>query len=184
MSSTSTTKARLHLLTVSVPLAVLALVFGGFVGQAGASVASTIIERCGQHQPLGGFPTSAYAQALRELPTVVAEYSPCEELIRDAEDAAASGSQTLGTAAIAPPTPGEQQALTNSARKSPAPIKLGSQTALPGVLHVNIASVLNSLPAPLLALVALLVAAGVAMGAASLPAGIVTRLGLWRRRRR
>jgi hypothetical protein len=152
---------------------------GGFAGQAFANTASTIIYRCTHHQSLVGFTPSQYAQALQQLPTEEREYSECEETIHNAELAAASGGQTRAIAAaasIAPPTPAEQQALTTTARKAPAQIKLGSQTALPGVVHVDIANALNSLPAPLVALIVLLLVAGVTIGVGSLPHGIVERL--------
>jgi hypothetical protein len=164
---------------------VIALLLGGFAGQAAASVASSIIYKCGHNEPFGGYTPSEYAQALRQLPTEVSEYTACEELIHHAELAAASGGQTGAIAAaatIAPPTPAEQQTLTATAHKSPAPIKLGSQTALPGVVHVDIAAALNSLPAPLVALIVLLLAAGVAIGVGSLPHGIVEQLRSRRRK--
>jgi hypothetical protein len=153
---------------------------------ARANVASTIIEKCTHGESIAGYPRSAYAQALRELPTVVSEYSDCEELIRKAELAAITGGApgalafgtggsgllgSLGTpGAIPPPTPAEQEILSASAhtRAGAAPVKVGNGIEQPGVVHVSIASALNSLPTPLLALLALLLALGLAVGGSSL----------------
>jgi hypothetical protein len=160
-------------------------------------VASTIIERCTHGESIAGYPRSAYAQALRELPTVVSEYSDCEELIRKAELAAITGgvpgafgtggSGLLGTpGAIPPPTPAEQEILSASAhtRAGAAPIKVGNSIEQPGVLHVSLASALNSLPTPLLALLALLLALGLAAGGISLRNAGALRSFQFRGRRR
>ncbi len=178
MSRARTTNARLHRFAAGATLA-LALLLSGFAGQALANTASTIIYRCTHHESFVGFTPSQYAAALQQLPTEVREYSECEELIHNAELKAASGGQAAAitaAASIAPPTPAEQQILTTTAHKAPTPVKLGSQTALPGVVHVDIAAAFNSLPAPLIALIILLLAAGVTTGVGSLPHGLVERL--------
>ena len=168
----------------------LLLGIGCFATQADATPAETIIERCTHedHPALGGFTPSEYAQALRQLPTEVREYAvECEEEIRKAELAAADGQPTAttagaGPAAVTPPTPAEQRVLSTSARRAPAAIRLGNHATVPGVVHVNIASALNALPGPLLALVVIVMLAVVALGAAHLPQQFVERLRLRRRR--
>jgi hypothetical protein len=171
--------------------AALLLCGASFAGPALATPAEEIIERCAhqEHVSLGGFTPSEYAQALRQLPTEVREYDgECEEQIRDAELAAAGGQSTAtgasaaAAASVTPPTPAEQRALTTSARKAPVAIQLGSHTALPGVVHVDVASALNALPTPLMALVAIVVLACLALGVAYLPRGLLQRLGLRPRR--
>jgi hypothetical protein len=169
------------------------------IATARANVASTIIERCTHGESIAGYPRSAYAQALGELPTVVSEYSDCEELIRKAELAAITGgvgglpgafgtggSGLLGTpGAIPPPTPAEQEILSASGHTRAAPaIKVGNSVEQPGVLHVNLASALNSLPTPLLALLALLLALGAAVGGSSLRNSAPVRSLPFRIRRR
>jgi hypothetical protein len=135
---------------------------------AGADTGATIIERCTHGQPLSGFSQQAYRQALAEMPAEVNEYSECAAQIRKAELAAAGrrvGAASTGTgsgaatANVAPPTPAEQQTL--QAAHSPAgaaPVNVGGQTVVPGVVHADIASAASSLPTPLLAVLVLLLA--------------------------
>lgn len=86
-------------------------------GTASANEAAKIIHRCTHGKSIGGFPARAYREALREMPTEVAEYSECSELIANAELAAAghragghrganSGSGTPGGGAPGGKTPG------------------------------------------------------------------------------
>jgi len=166
-------------------LAVMLIALTASTGEARASEASRIVASCaGTHPaPLVGFKQSAYEQALRELPTILAEYSPCPGLIREAELALAShrgrrgGSAAVASATVAPPTASEQQALEQGARGPIPPLRLG-------VAHVAIGGQLNPLPAPLLALLALLAALGLALGGDSvrrLAQG--SSLAAWPRRR-
>jgi hypothetical protein len=150
--------------------AALAVVPAWGAATASADEASTIIERCTHGQSLAGFSRGAYAKALRELPTDVSEYSDCEELIRKAALAAAGGAGPggAGGAPVAPPTPAEQQLLSSSAHSRAAPIKVGGTSEEPGVVPVSLASAFNSLPAPLLALLAALLVSAAAFGATSL----------------
>jgi hypothetical protein len=141
------------------------------VSTASADEASTIIERCTHGESIAGFSRGAYAKALRELPTDVSEYSDCEELIRKAELGGGGGGigggsgGGLGTpGAIPPPTPAEQEILSSAAHSAPAPIRVGGAIEEPGVVPVSLASALNSLPAPLLALLAALLALALARG--------------------
>ncbi len=128
---------------------------------AGADVGSTIISRCTHGEPISGFSQQAYRQALQELPTEVEEYSDCANLIRRAQLAAAErrGSSGEPTAATPIPiTPAEQGALKRAAAIGSAPVQVGSQTVRPGVIHADPASALSSLPTPLLATLAFLLA--------------------------
>jgi hypothetical protein len=138
---------------------------------ARADEASTIIERCTHGQSLAGFSRRAYAKALRELPTDVSEYSDCEELIRKAALAAAGGiggGPGAGGAPVAPPTPAEQAVLASAAHSRSAPIRVGGSAEQPGVVPVSLASALNSLPAPLMALLAALIVSGAVLAGNSL----------------
>jgi hypothetical protein len=149
------------------------VLMGSVAAPAGADTGATIIERCTHGQSLSGFSQQAYRQALAEMPAEVNEYSECAARIRKAELAAAgqggpgggSGGREGGLAApVAPPSPAEQQTL--QAAHSPAgaaPVNVGGQAVVPGVVHADIASAVTSLPAPLLAVLALLVAGAVAI---------------------
>ncbi len=129
---------------------------------AGADIGETIIQRCVHGQPLGGFSQSAYSRALKDLTAETEEYSNCSSLIRQAQLAAAgggAGSLAAGVAAVPiAATPAEQRAITRAAHGAPVPVQVGGQVIHPGVVHVDIASALSSLPTPLLAAVAFLLA--------------------------
>jgi len=131
---------------------------------ASADVGETIIQRCTHGQSLGGFSQGAYSKALKELNADAEEYTDCSSLIRQAQQAAAAGRQGGGaTAAGAPATPTvasptEQKAVARAASSRPAPVSLDGQVIHPGVVHASIASALSSLPTPLLATLAFLLA--------------------------
>jgi hypothetical protein len=155
-------------LAAAVALA-LALV-GPTVAPARADTGATIIERCTHGQSLSGFTQQAYRQALAEMPAEVNEYSECAARIRKAELAAAGQGGSGGggggglAAPVAPPTPAEQQTLQAAhSSAGAAPVNVGGQAVVPGVVHADIASAVSSLPAPLLAVLALLVAGGAAL---------------------
>jgi hypothetical protein len=136
---------------------------------AQADVGETIINRCIHGQPLGGFSQSAYNQALKELNSEEEEYSDCSSLIRQAELAAAGGAAGGGPIPVPlPSTPAQQRAIARAAHAGGAPIRIGSQVIHPGVVHVNIASALSSLPTPLLATVAFLLACVVVLAGGAL----------------
>jgi len=130
---------------------------------AGADVGATIINRCTHGQSLAGFTQQAYSKALQELPTEVEEYSDCANLIRRAQLASAAGGGGLGSGAAAIPlTPAERSTLAR-ALKAPTPVRVGGQIVSPGVVNANVASALSTLPHPLLALLAFLLACALAL---------------------
>jgi hypothetical protein len=131
---------------------------------ASADVGETIIQRCTHAQSLGGFSQSAYTQALKELSADAEEYTNCSSLIRAAQLAAAAG-QSGGNAgggaenaAALTASPAEQKAIKHALRTPAAPVNLDGQIVQPGVVHADIASAVNSLPSPLLATLAFLLA--------------------------
>lgn len=131
-----------------------------------ASEASTIIEHCAQAKPLSGFSQKAYRQALKEMPTVGSEYSDCTTLIREAEQAAATGGAGGGgglgespgatSNAPIPLTPAEQQAVAQAHRHGSTPVLVGNKPLKPGVVHANLASTASTLPTSLLTVLGLL----------------------------
>jgi hypothetical protein len=127
---------------------------------AGADVGETIIQRCTHGQSLRGFPPSAYSKALKELGADAEEYTNCASLIRQAQLAAAGSGGGGGAEALAPiaTSPAEQRSISAAPHLGSAPVKLGGQLVNPGVVHANIASALSSLPSPLLATLAFLIA--------------------------
>lgn len=142
---------------------------------ANADVGEKIIQRCTHGQSLSGFSQKDYKRALEEMPIEVREYNDCEELIQQAELAAAGGNagggsgggegSSIGNQQI-PMTPEEQQAVASAAQNGSAPVRVapGQAPIEPGVVHANIASAVSTLPAPLLAVLALLLACAVGVG--------------------
>jgi hypothetical protein len=133
---------------------------------AGADQGEAIILRCTHGQSLSGFSQKAYKQALKDLNADTEEYTDCSSLIRQAQLAAAGsgggggggGSAGSSGAPAVVPTPSEQRAITQAGHTRAAPVQVGNETIHPGVVHTDIASALSSLPNPLLAMLAFLLA--------------------------
>jgi hypothetical protein len=150
--------------------ALLAVLLLALTFATGASASSTkkILEACSEGKVPSGYSQQAYNQALKQMPPELSEYSPCPDLIHKAQLAAAAGAHGAGgtgggsggsgATAIAPPTPAEQHALENVTHHGAAPVRVGGEAIDPGVVHVDIASALSTLPTPLLALLAFLLA--------------------------
>ena len=132
---------------------------------AQADVGETIILRCTHNQSLSGFSQSAYAKALKELSADTEEYSDCAALIRRAKQLAAGGGAAPGGSggpgaapgAIAA-TPAESRAIARAAHAVPGLVKVGNGAVRPGLIHANVASAFSSIPSPLLATLAFLLA--------------------------
>jgi hypothetical protein len=142
---------------------------------ASADVGATIINRCTHGQSLGGFSQRAYRQALQELPTEVEEYSDCANLIRRAELAAAgkgTGGESGAAVTPIPVTPAERNSLNRASKLGSAPVRVGGEIVRPGVIHAGIASALNSLPSPLLAILAFLLACALALAGRAVRNGV------------
>jgi hypothetical protein len=154
--------------------ATLLTVFLSLAPPARADVGEKIILRCTHAESLNGFSQKAYEKALKELETSSEEYTDCANLIHQAELAAAGarrggpgvggGSNAGGGARVTTPaTPAERKELNHAPRAGSAPQQLGDQLVRPGVVHVDIASALSSLPNPLLAILAFLLACALAL---------------------
>ena len=159
-----------HTLVLLATIAALAMI----VAPAQANTAEKIIDRCTHGESLQGFSQKAYSEALKDLSAGTEEYSNCAQLIRQAQLAAAGGGHGAGSGSGATATPSatavtaspaEQRAIARAPSAGAAPVQVGGQTIHPGVVHVDVASALSSLPTPLLAtlaflLLCLLLAAG------------------------
>jgi hypothetical protein len=154
---------RLHRhLAPTVGLLLAALLLAASPARA-EDVGHKIIRLCTTGKSLAGYPPGAYAQALKEISATTEEYSECGQLIRAAQAAAAQGHGAGSAAGGALPvpvaaTPAEQKSIAGAATGGGGPVSLGGQTVHPGVVHANVASAFSTLPAPLLALVAFLLA--------------------------
>jgi hypothetical protein len=127
-----------------------------------------VILHCTHQESLGGFSQSAYRQALKDLESEadLEEYSGCASEISEAERAAAGGTHGAAGSAVqsaAAPvavtaTPSQQRSIAKATSSRPEAVKLGGGVVHPGVVHVGVASALSSLPTPLLATLAFLLA--------------------------
>jgi hypothetical protein len=138
---------------------------------ARADVGATIIERCTHGQSVSGFTQQDYRRALQELPAEVEEYSDCANRIRRAQLNAAGGGPAGASGGEAAPialTPSEAASLRAVPHSGAAPQRLGGRVVRPGVVQASVSSALSTLPAPLLATLALLVAAALLWGASSI----------------
>jgi hypothetical protein len=156
--------------------AALLIVFLLFVASASADVGEKIILRCTHGESLRGFSQKDYSKALKELETSTEEYSDCASLIHQAQLAAAgtrggSGGGGGGSAAVSPATPAtpaERNELNSAPRAGSTPQQVGNQLVRPGVVHADIASALSSLPNPLLAILAFLLACALTLAGGEL----------------
>jgi hypothetical protein len=158
--------------TIAALLATLAL---GGAPAAQADVGGEIISRCLNHQSLSGFTQADYSKALKELTATAEEYSDCGQEIQRAQTAAASshtsGSGPGGPSSAAPvgaiaATPSEQRAIERAARSGGGPVSLGDGLVVhPGVVQADVGSAFSTLPGPLLAVLALMLAGLLGLGA-------------------
>jgi hypothetical protein len=140
--------------------------------QAQASATALIQDCLTNGRVVGHYSAQDYSQALANLPTDVAEYSDCTDVIRRAQLAAAgpvtkrSAELTAQSAAaaaaaaalaanprqdpLASAAPAERAAIADARRGGSAGIDVGGQVVRPGVVAVRTASILNALPTPLL----------------------------------
>jgi hypothetical protein len=147
----------------------LAIVALASAPSARADVGETIIQRSTHGQSLAGFSPRAYSRALKELSADAEEYTDCASLIRQAQLAAAThggaggGPGVAAVATVATPT--EQRSITHAAKAGSSPVRLDGAVVHPGVIHASLASALSTLPTPLLAVLALMLAGLLAAGA-------------------
>jgi hypothetical protein len=147
--------------------AALLLLFAAGASASKSEVAKIYEEACGNGKVPIGYSQRAYSQAIKEMEPFLAEYTPCPYLIHKAQLAGAAGSHGAGTsggpgeagaAVVAAATPTEQHTLEGIPHASAPPVQVGGEVIHPGVVHVNLASAFNTLPTPLLALLAFLLA--------------------------
>ncbi len=148
-------------------IAALVLAFPVSAAAGTSEVTKIYEEACSNGKIPIGYTQQAYTQAIKEMEPFLAEYTDCPDLIHKAQLAGAAGSRGVGasggagetgTTAVAPPTPTEQHTLESIPHANAPPVQVGGQVIHPGVVHVNLASAFNTLPTPLLALLAFLLA--------------------------
>ena len=162
------------LLLVCILTALMLAAGAALPGPAWASRGAQVIRDCLAHDRIThSYTVQDYRDALRQLPTDVREYSDCGDVIRRAELAAAGGGSQSSQAAsggltgttsqanpLAGASPHERAALDAARRAGARAVRVGGLLVRPGASPVRTASIVNSLPTPLLAgIIALLVSA-------------------------
>jgi hypothetical protein len=141
---------------------------------AQADIGEKIILKCTHGESLSGFSQKDYNKALKELETSSEEYTDCASLIHKAQLAAAGAGKGTGAGggpaatAATPATPAERRELSRAPHVGSTPLRVGSQIIRPGVVPVDIASALSSLPNPLLVILAFLLACALALAGGAL----------------
>ncbi len=164
---------------IALPAALVAALTLAFAAPSYArNVGEQVILHCTHNESLSGFSQSAYRQALKDLESEsdLEEYSGCASEIVEAERAAAGGKRgAAGTAvqSTAAPvavtaTPSQQRSIEKATSSRPEAVKLGGGIVHPGVVHVGVASAFSSMPTPLLATLAFLLACLLAVAGGAL----------------
>jgi hypothetical protein len=156
--------------SIATTAALLAFALSVCAAPASANVGDKIIEKCMSGEPFSGYTPADYREALKRMETGSLEYSECGALIRKAELASAGGGTgtSAGTAASKVAlalTPAEQKAVRKAHDSHAPPVKVGNEPVVPGVVHANIASAINTLPHSLFALLAFLLAGTLVLAA-------------------
>lgn len=159
-------RARLAPLRSALAVAAALLLLLAAAAPASESEVTKIYEACSSGKLPTGYSQQVYSQAIKEMEPELAEYTDCPDLIHKAQLAGAAGSHGgsggssggAASAAVAPPTPTEQHTLESVPHASSPSVPVGGEVIHPGVVHVDIASALSTLPTPLLALLAFLLA--------------------------
>jgi hypothetical protein len=150
------------------------------VADAAAS-GSDVIDDCTQHGTLTKrYSQKEYRQALASLPADVDEYGDCRNIIKDAQvaGAATAGGSKKGTGAGTAPAnfnqppsgptaggPDENAALVDATRNGGGAVQVGKDAIAPGAQN---SSFTESLPTPVLGVLALLGVGALAVGALAL----------------
>jgi hypothetical protein len=152
----------------TVLLALLACLALGVAAPAQAGIGEAIVLRCTHGESIGGYSQSDYQRALSAIEADTEEYGDCGQLIREAQLAAATGrgsgggggegGRAGGTPVATIATPAQERALARAAHTRPQAVSLGGHAIHPGVVHVDIASALGTLPTPLLSTLAFVLA--------------------------
>jgi len=143
---------------------------------AWANAGQDIIRQCLATDSVSGHYTQQdYQYALSHLPSDVAEYSDCQDVIRRAELAAAGGKTGLtganGTTVgagtrdpYATASRSERAAVVAAQRNRPVAVQIGSSLVEPGTIAVRPSSFIHDPPTPLLVALASVLLAAAALG--------------------
>jgi hypothetical protein len=118
-------------------------------------------------------------KALEDLPTDVDEYTDCRDVIRRAQLGVAGGGDSssggTGGSGGATATPEEKAAFRKAVAEGGKPVVIDGRPITAGALGGSAVSNLFDLPAPLLAVLALLAAGGLAGGATGIRKRVLGR---------
>jgi hypothetical protein len=161
------------------------------VAPAGASTRNKIIKDCADDGTLQGtYSPSALRDARQHLPSDVAEYTDCADVLRRAETPAApaggggSGTATggatsggaggaaaaaagVGGALVTPQTDADRKALAGAQLAGRQPVSINGESIVPGAAGLHAGAPRNGMPGPLVVVLVLLSFAG---GTLTIPA--------------
>jgi hypothetical protein len=154
-----------------------------FAAPAQASTRNKIIKDCADDGVLQGhYSPSDLRDAQQHLPSDVAEYTDCSDVLRRAETpggAGGSGGSTPGGSAasaaggnsaaplLTASTPADAKALADAAKAGQQPVKINGQSIIPGAAGLRTGATRNGIPGTLAVVLVLLSFAG---GALTIPA--------------
>ena len=169
-----------------------------FAAPAQASTRNKIIKDCADDGVLQGkYSPSALRDARQHLPSDVAEYTDCADVLRRAETptgggtgggaGAGAGTTAAGAAGgngsgalITPSTPQDQQALADAAKAGRQPVKISGQSIVPGAAGLRTGATRNGIPGTLAMALVLLAFAGGALTIPAVRKGIPALIGRFR----
>ena len=177
-----------------------------FAAPAEASTRNKIIKDCADDGVLqGSYSPSDLRDARQHLPSDVAEYTDCADVLRRAEapaggsggsggggggtgatgggtpNAAAAASGNSGTPLITPSTPEDTKALQDAQQAGAQPVKINGQSVVPGAAGLRSGATRNGIPGTLAVALVLLSFAGGALTIPAVRKGIPAVIGRFRR---
>jgi hypothetical protein len=162
-----------------------------FAAPAQASTRNKIIKDCADDGILQGhYSPSQLRDARQHLPSDVAEYTDCADVLRRAETpgggAGGSGATGAGSGAaaaaagnsagplIVPSTPADHKALAEAAKAGGQPVKINGESIVPGAAGLRSGATRNGIPGTLAVALVLLSFAGGALTFPAVRKGIPT----------
>jgi hypothetical protein len=169
-----------------------------FAAPAQASTRNKIIKDCADDGVLQGkYSPSDLRDARQHLPSDVAEYTDCADVLRRAEapaggsggsggsggggSAAAAAAGNSGAPLITPSTPEDTKALQDAVKAGEQPVKINGQSIVPGAAGLRTGATRNGIPGTLAIALVLLSFAGGALTIPAVRKGIPAVIGRLKR---
>jgi hypothetical protein len=171
-----------------------------FAAPAQASTRNKIIKDCADDGVLqGSYSPSDLRDARQHLPSDVAEYTDCADVLRRAEappggagggsgdgssgntSAASAAGGNSGAPLITPSTPEDTKALEEAVKAGKQPVKIAGQSIVPGAAGLQAGATRNGIPGTLAIALVLLSFAGGALTIPAVRKGLPAVMGRFKR---